>query len=73
MYPSIVRIKIISGAKDENHAAAPYTPISLNTIWPALIFAASRKDRVSGRTKILVVSIITKNGLSQSGAPSGRK
>jgi hypothetical protein len=42
-------------------------------MWPALIFAASRKDRVIGRTKILVVSIRTKNGLSQSGAPSGRK
>jgi hypothetical protein len=40
---------------------------------PALIFAASRKDSVSGRTKTLVVSINTKNGFNQSGAPSGRK
>ena len=42
-------------------------------MWPALIFAANRKDKVIGRTVILVVSINTKNGFSQSGAPSGRK
>jgi hypothetical protein len=40
---------------------------------PALIFAANRKDRVRGRTRTLVVSIKTRNGFSQSGAPSGRK
>lgn len=37
------------------------------------MFAASRKDRVIGRTVTLVVSIRTRNGLSQSGAPSGRR
>ena len=37
------------------------------------MLAARRKDRVRGRTITLVVSIRTKNGLSQSGAPSGRK
>jgi hypothetical protein len=42
-------------------------------MWPALIFAANRKDRVTGRTMILDDSINTKNGLSQSGAPSGRR
>ncbi len=40
---------------------------------PALMFAASRKDRVNGRTATLVVSINTRNGFNQSGAPSGRK
>jgi len=40
---------------------------------PALILAANRNDRVKGRTNTLVVSIRTKNGFSQSGAPSGRK
>jgi len=35
--------------------------------------AANRNDRVNGRTIILVVSISTKNGFNQSGAPSGRK
>jgi len=37
------------------------------------MFAARRNDKVAGRTKILDVSIRTRNGLSQSGAPSGRK
>lgn len=40
---------------------------------PAVMFAASRNERVRGRTIILVVSINTKKGFSQSGAPSGRK
>jgi len=42
-------------------------------MWPALIFAASRKDRVIGRTIILDDSINTRNGFNQSGAPSGSK
>lgn len=42
-------------------------------MWPALIFAASRNDKVIGRTVTLVVSINTRNGLSQSGAPSGSR
>lgn len=42
-------------------------------MWPALMFAASRKDRVIGRTIILDDSIRTKNGFSQFGAPSGKK
>ena len=48
-------------------------PINLRTMWPALIFAASRNDKVMGRTAILVDSISTRKGLSQSGAPSGSK
>lgn len=48
-------------------------PIKPSTMWPALIFAASRNDRVIGRTIILDDSIKTKNGFSQSGAPSGRR
>src|ERR1700733_619036 len=42
-------------------------------MWPALILAANRNDRVIGRTTTLVDSIITRNGFNQSGAPSGRK
>jgi hypothetical protein len=45
----------------------------LRTICPAVMLAASRKDKVMGRTRTLVVSISTRNGLSQSGAPSGKK
>ena len=48
-------------------------PISLNTICPALILAANRKARVNGRTSILIVSINTKKGFSQSGAPAGSR
>ena len=40
---------------------------------PALILAAKRKDKVSGRTNVLVVSIKTRNGFNQSGAPSGSR
>lgn len=40
---------------------------------PALMLAASRNDKVNGRTRILVVSISTRNGFSHKGAPSGRK
>lgn len=42
-------------------------------MWPALIFAAKRNDKVKGRTIILVVSIKIKNGFNQSGAPSGKR
>jgi len=73
IYPIVISIKVIRVAADENHAAAQYTPTNLRTMWPALILAARRNDRVAGRTIILVVSIKTRNGLSQSGAPSGRK
>jgi len=47
--------------------------ISPSTICPALMLAANRNDSVSGRTRILVVSIKIRNGFSQSGAPSGNK
>ncbi len=40
---------------------------------PAVILAANRKDKVIGRTIILKVSTITKNGFNQSGAPPGNK
>lgn len=40
---------------------------------PAVMFAANRKDKVIGRTRTLVVSIITRKGFNHSGAPSGRK
>lgn len=42
-------------------------------MWPALILAANRKDKVMGRTPVLTVSIITRNGFNQSGAPAGKK
>ena len=45
----------------------------LRTMCPALILAANRNERVIGRTVTLVVSINTRNGFNQSGAPSGKK
>ena len=44
-----------------------------STIWPALILAARRKERVTGRTETLVDSIDTKSGFSHNGAPPGRR
>ena len=41
-------------------------------MWPAVILAASRKDKVIGRARILTVSTSTRKGFSQSGAPPGR-
>ena len=46
--------------------------IRATTMWPALMFAARRKERVMGRTETLEDSIRTRNGLSQDGAPPGR-
>lgn len=56
-----------------NIAPTQYSLIKVSTMCPAVIFAANRNDSVIGRTRILVVSIITKNGFSHSGAPSGKK
>lgn len=58
---------------DENIAPTQYSLIRVNTMCPAVILAANRNDKVIGRTIILVVSIITKNGFNHSGAPSGKK
>lgn len=40
---------------------------------PALMLAARRKERVIGRTSVLTVSIRIRKGLSQAGAPPGRR
>lgn len=42
-------------------------------ICPAVIFAASRKDRVIGRTNVLINSMRTKTKASHSGEPWGTK
>lgn len=48
-------------------------PISPRMICPALMLAASRKDRVIGRTAMLVVSIRARKGFNQAGAPPGKR
>lgn len=42
------------------------------TMWPALMLAARRKERVIGRTENLEDSTRTRNGFNQAGAPPGR-
>lgn len=49
-----------------------YDPIKARTMCPALMLAASRNERVAGRTTVLIVSAKVRNGFSQAGAPSGR-
>jgi hypothetical protein len=56
-----------------NEAEEKITVARVRRIWPAVMLAANRKDRVIGRRIILVVSISTRNGLSQPGEPSGRR
>lgn len=58
---------------DENKDEEAAIPINPSRICPALMLAAIRKDKVINRTHILRVSVITRNGLSQSGAPLGRR
>lgn len=48
-------------------------PINVRTIWPAVMLAASRNERVSGRERVLVVSTITKNGVNHDGAALGAR
>ncbi len=73
MYPVWIARRAIIEEVDEKAAALAYTPMRPRMMWPAVILAASRKDRVMGRTIILRVSTRTKNGLSQSGAPPGSR
>ncbi len=40
-------------------------------MWPALILAASRIERVMGRTKILRDSMIGRKGIRNVGVPMG--
>jgi len=42
-------------------------------MWPALMLAISRTERVIGRTAILTVSIRTRKGFRRAGAPIGSK
>jgi hypothetical protein len=73
MYPILIIISLIDDRIELNIDDIQYILTKVSTICPAVILAANRKDSVTGRTIILVVSINTKNGFSHSGAPSGRK
>ncbi len=65
--------RIAKEVGEENSAPTQYSLISVSTMCPAVILAANRNDNVIGRTRILVVSMSTRNGFNHSGAPSGKK
>ena len=56
---------------DEVKTLDKQLPIKAITICPAPIFAVNRTDSVIGRTWILTVSIKTKKGFKNLGAPIG--
>lgn len=53
--------------------AAKKALISANTMWPAVILAASRNLKVRGRMHILTSSMILRRGFNHLGAPLGRR
>ena len=66
--------KIIeNGIFSDKRAKIKYTPIRVKTMCPALMFAASRTDKVTGRTAVLTVSIKMRNGFNHEGAPPGKR
>lgn len=73
MYPSWINVREINDGIEVKRADEPAIPIKPRRIWPALMLAASRKERVIKRTEILIVSVRTRKGFNQSGAPLGKK
>ena len=51
----------------------PLFPSKVNSKCPAIIFAVRRTARVPGRIRLLIVSIITINGINIVGVPWGTK
>lgn len=51
----------------------PCPAIRASSRWPAIILAASRTERVSGRITLLIISIRTINGIRTGGVPSGTR
>jgi hypothetical protein len=47
----------------------PLLTSNVNSKWPAIMFAVKRTARVPGRIKLLIVSIITMNGINMVGVP----
>lgn len=73
IYPICEEMKQKAVRISINSHTAAYVPISVRTMWPAVMLAASRKERVSGRERVLKVSTRTRNGVSQDGAPLGER
>jgi len=51
----------------------PLFPRRVRRRWPAIMLAANRTDKVIGRIKFLVISIITINGIRAVGVPLGTR
>ena len=64
-----VNIEYINNLENGDRGLA----INVSNKWPATIFAASRTDKVIGRIRFLVSSIITINGIKIYGVPEGTK
>jgi hypothetical protein len=51
----------------------PLFPSRVNGKWPAIMLPVSRTAKVPGRIKLLIVSMITMNGIIAVGVPWGTK
>lgn len=51
----------------------PLFPSRVSSKCPAIIFAVKRTARVPGRIRLLIVSMITMNGISMVGVPCGTR
>jgi len=51
----------------------PLFPSSVSSKCPAIIFAVKRTASVPGRIRLLIVSIITINGINMVGVPWGTR
>lgn len=51
----------------------PLLPSNVSSRWPAIMFAVKRTASVPGRIRLLIVSIMTMNGISIVGVPCGTR
>jgi hypothetical protein len=62
-------IFIISTVNNVFLIDGPLLPNNVSSKWPVIMFAVRRTASVPGRIKLLIVSIITMNGISMVGVP----
>lgn len=64
---------VISTASRVWLIVGPLFPSKVSSRWPAIMFAVNRTASVPGRIRLLIVSIMTMNGISIVGVPCGTK
>ena len=64
---------VISMARRVCLIDGPLFPSRVSNKCPAIMFAVSRTASVPGRIRLLIVSIITINGISMVGVPCGTR